>query len=104
MFTGQCRLIGSGIVGQPAGYGLRRHLVNEQDEPKAPLARGERDQTDRVILVPGQKTKSGPSKGFAACSSCSAALNGMLEIPTATSHRPELMDRVSGGIHSAGHR
>ena len=56
VFTGQCRLIRLGYrQGGPAGYGLRRHLVNERDEPKAPLARGEHKslQTDRVILVPG---------------------------------------------------
>ncbi len=41
--------------GGPAGYGLRRHLVNERNEPKALLAAGEQKslQTDRVILVPG---------------------------------------------------
>ncbi len=56
VFTGQCRLIRLGYrQGGPAGYGLRRHLVNERGEPKAPLARGEHKslQTDRVILVPG---------------------------------------------------
>jgi len=56
VFAGQCRLITLGYrQGGPAGYGLRRHLVNEHNEPKAPLARGEHKslQTDRVILVPG---------------------------------------------------
>lgn len=56
VFAGQCRLISLGYrQGGPAGYGLRRHLVNENNEPKAPLARGEHKslQTDRVILVPG---------------------------------------------------
>lgn len=56
VFTGQCRLITLGYrQGGPAGYGLRRHLVNEHNERKAPLARGEHKslQTDRVILVPG---------------------------------------------------
>ncbi|MCP1469660.1 DNA invertase Pin-like site-specific DNA recombinase [Sphingobium sp. OAS761] len=56
VFTGQCRLIKLGYrQGGPAGYGLRRHLVNERNELKAPLARGEHKslQTDRVILVPG---------------------------------------------------
>lgn len=56
VFTGQCRLITLGYrQGGPAGYGLRRFLVNENNEPKAPLARGEHKslQTDRVILVPG---------------------------------------------------
>lgn len=56
VFAGQCRLITLGYrQGGSAGYGLRRHLVNEHNEPKAPLARGEHKslQTDRVILVPG---------------------------------------------------
>jgi DNA invertase Pin-like site-specific DNA recombinase len=56
VFTGQCRLITLGYrQGGPAGYGLRRRLVNERGEPKGDLARGEHKslQTDRVILVPG---------------------------------------------------
>lgn len=56
VFTGQCRLITLGYrQGGPAGYGLRRHLVDERNQPKAPLERGEHKslQTDRVILVPG---------------------------------------------------
>lgn len=60
VFTGQCRLIRLGYrQGGPAGYGLRRHLVNEHNEPKAPLARGEHKslQTDRVILVPGPEAE-----------------------------------------------
>lgn len=56
VFAGQCRLITLGYrQGGPAGYGLRRYLVNESNELKAPLGRGEHKslQTDRVILVPG---------------------------------------------------
>jgi DNA invertase Pin-like site-specific DNA recombinase len=56
VFKGQCRLITLGYrQGGHAGYGLRRYLVNEHNERKAPLARGEHKslQTDRVILVPG---------------------------------------------------
>ncbi|WP_348770510.1 recombinase family protein [Sphingomonas sp. S2M10] len=56
VFAGQCRLVTLGYrQGGSAGYGLRRHLVNEHNELKAPLARGEHKslQTDRVILVPG---------------------------------------------------
>lgn len=56
VFAGQCRLITLGYrQGGPAGYGLRRHLVDERNLLKAPLARGEHKslQTDRVILVPG---------------------------------------------------
>jgi DNA invertase Pin-like site-specific DNA recombinase len=56
VFRGQCRLIGLGFrQGGPAGFGLRRQLVNKQRQPKALLSRGEHKsiQTDRVILVPG---------------------------------------------------
>ena len=56
VFTGQCSLIKLGYrQGGLAGYGLRQHLVNERNELKAPLARGEHKslQTDRVILVSG---------------------------------------------------
>ncbi|HEY2009828.1 MAG TPA: recombinase family protein [Rhizomicrobium sp.] len=56
VFTGQCRLIELGYrQGGPAGYGLRRKLVDQTGETKALLARGEHKsiQTDRVILVPG---------------------------------------------------
>ncbi len=56
VFTGQCRLIRYGFrQGGPAGYGLRRLLVDENRNAKAELARGEHKslQTDRVILQPG---------------------------------------------------
>jgi len=56
VFAGQCRLITLGYrQGGPAGYGLRRFLVDEHNERKTPLERGEQKslQTDRVILVPG---------------------------------------------------
>ncbi len=56
VFAGQCRLIAMGYrQGGPAGYGLRRYLVNERNQPKTLLAAGEQKslQTDRVILVPG---------------------------------------------------
>ncbi len=56
VFAGQCRLIELGFrQGGPAGYGLRRILIDEQRNPKGPLKRGEHKslQTDRVILVPG---------------------------------------------------
>lgn len=56
VFAGQCRLIEMGFrQGGPAGFGLRRLLVDQSGEPKAELARGEHKslQTDRVILVPG---------------------------------------------------
>lgn len=56
VFAGQCRLIELGYrQGGPAGYGLRRVLIDEQGQIKAELKRGEHKslQTDRVILVPG---------------------------------------------------
>ncbi len=56
VFAGQCRLIELGYrQGGPAGFGLRRLLVDERGERKGLLSRGEHKslQTDRVILVPG---------------------------------------------------
>ena len=56
VFAGQCRLITLGFrQGGPAGFGLRRQLVDECRIPKAELRRGEQKslQTDRVILTPG---------------------------------------------------
>ena len=56
VFAGQCRLIEMGFrQGGPAGFGLRRVLVNERGEIKGELAQGEHKslQTDRVILMPG---------------------------------------------------
>jgi DNA invertase Pin-like site-specific DNA recombinase len=56
VFTGQCRLIRLGFrQGGPAGYGLRRQLVDEHRTPKAQLNRGAQKslQTDRVVLTPG---------------------------------------------------
>lgn len=56
VFAGQCRLIEIGYrQGGPAGYGLRRMLVDQNGTHKGALGRGEHKsiQTDRVILVPG---------------------------------------------------
>ncbi len=56
VFAGQCRLIEHGFrQGGPAGFGLRRLLIDESRNPKAELGRGDRKslQTDRVILTPG---------------------------------------------------
>lgn len=56
VFAGQCRLIELGYrQGGPAGYGLRRMLIDEHGDHKGKLSRGENKslQTDRVILVPG---------------------------------------------------
>ncbi|MBB5691963.1 DNA invertase Pin-like site-specific DNA recombinase, partial [Roseomonas alkaliterrae] len=56
VFAGQGRLIELGFrQGGPAGFGLRRYLLDGAGNRKAPLTRGEQKslQTDRVILVPG---------------------------------------------------
>lgn len=56
VFAGQCRLIELGFrQGGPAGYGLRRVLVDQAGALKSELTRGQHKslQTDRVILVPG---------------------------------------------------
>jgi len=56
VFAGQCRLIELGYrQGGPAGYGLRRVLIDQQGSIKTELTRGEHKslQTDRVILMPG---------------------------------------------------
>lgn len=56
VFTGQCRLIEKGFrQGGPAGFGLRRLLIDQHGVPKATLTQGEHKslQTDRVVLVPG---------------------------------------------------
>jgi len=56
VFAGQCRLIELGFrQGGPAGFGLRRMLVDEHGAVKGELKRGEHKslQTDRVILIPG---------------------------------------------------
>ncbi len=56
VFAGQCRLIELGFrQGGPAGYGLRRVLIDQSGAIKGELSRGEHKslQTDRVILQPG---------------------------------------------------
>ena len=56
VFAGQCRLIELGFrQGGPAGFGLRRVLIDQSGSIKSELARGEHKslQTDRVILMPG---------------------------------------------------
>ncbi|EXF94319.1 hypothetical protein HK44_001515, partial [Pseudomonas fluorescens HK44] len=60
VFAGQCRLVEKGFhQGGPAGYGLRRGLIDERNEFKAELSRGQQKsiQTDRVILIPGPETE-----------------------------------------------
>jgi DNA invertase Pin-like site-specific DNA recombinase len=56
VFAGQCRNIERGYrQGGPAGFGLRRLLIDEDRNPKGELGRGDRKslQTDRVVLIPG---------------------------------------------------
>src|SRR5580658_5544603 len=65
VFAGQCRLIELGFrQGGPAGYGLRRQLVDRDRNPKGLLLVGEHKsiQTDRVILVPGPVEEIGVVK------------------------------------------
>jgi DNA invertase Pin-like site-specific DNA recombinase len=60
VFAGQCRLIELGFrQGGPAGFGLRRQLVDRDGKEKGLLACGERKslQTDRVVLVPGPESE-----------------------------------------------
>jgi DNA invertase Pin-like site-specific DNA recombinase len=56
VFAGQCRLVELGYrQGGPAGYGLRRVLVDQSGAVRSELTRGQQKslQTDRVILMPG---------------------------------------------------
>jgi DNA invertase Pin-like site-specific DNA recombinase len=56
VFAGQRRLIELGYrQGGPAGYGLRRQLIDQNGIAKAELVRGEHKsiQTDRIVLIPG---------------------------------------------------
>ena len=56
VFKGQCKLVELGYrQGGPAGYGLRRLLIDQAGKPKTELQPGEQKslQTDRVVLVPG---------------------------------------------------
>jgi DNA invertase Pin-like site-specific DNA recombinase len=60
VFAGQCRGAGLGFwQGGPAGYGLRRQLVDEHGIPKAQMEAGQHKsfQTDRVILRPGPRSE-----------------------------------------------
>ena len=58
VWNGQCRLAGMGFKqGGPAGFGLRRLLLDSAGVPKFILKFGERKglYTDRVILIPGPR-------------------------------------------------
>src|SRR5450755_2727358 len=61
VFIGQCRLIELGFrQGGPAGFGLRRQLIDQSGAVKAQLAPNEHKsiQTDRVILTPGPENET----------------------------------------------
>ncbi len=61
VFAGQCRLIERGFrQGGPAGYGLRRTLIDQHGQVKGELSKGEHKslQTDRVILTPGPEEET----------------------------------------------
>lgn len=56
VFAGACTIVRHGYrQGGAPGFGLRRQLIDEQQNVKGLLSRGEKKsiQTDRVILVPG---------------------------------------------------
>jgi DNA invertase Pin-like site-specific DNA recombinase len=60
VFLGQCRVATLGHWrGGPAGYGLRRMLVDEKGKPKMLLKYGQRKnlKTEHVVLVPGPKSE-----------------------------------------------
>jgi hypothetical protein len=77
-FVGQCRLIEMGFrQGGPAGFGLRRVLIDRSGQFKGELKRGEHKslQIDRVILMPGPNcsTTSRPcTPNAAACRASSS--------------------------------
>lgn len=61
VFAGQCRLIELGYrQGGPAGFGLRRMLIDQHGNQKGELRAGEHKslQTDRVILIPGPESET----------------------------------------------
>ena len=59
--------------GGPAGYGLRRQLIDEHRQPKGELSIGRAEEPPDGPCRPGPwaaRTKSRPSDGCTACSSC----------------------------------
>src|SRR4030088_915713 len=60
VFDGQSHGAALGFwQGGPAGYGMRRQLIDEHGKPKGKLEYGQQKsrQTDRVILVPGPQSE-----------------------------------------------
>lgn len=60
VFAAQCRLIAKGFrQGGPAGYGLRRLLLDQNGQSKGMLQPGQRKhlQSDRVVLRPGPESE-----------------------------------------------
>jgi DNA invertase Pin-like site-specific DNA recombinase len=60
VFLGQCHVVTLGYWrGGPAGYGLRRMLLDENGKPKAVLQYGQRKnlKSEHIVLVPGPKSE-----------------------------------------------
>lgn len=60
VFVGQSHGVTLGFwQGAPAGYGLRRQLLDEKGKPKAVLRNGERKslKSEKVVLVPGPRSE-----------------------------------------------
>ena len=61
VFLGQCHVVTLGYWrGGPAGFGLRRMLVDEHGKPKSTLEFGQRKnlKSERIILVPGPQSEA----------------------------------------------
>jgi DNA invertase Pin-like site-specific DNA recombinase len=97
VFQGQCRLIELGYrQGGPAGFGLRRMLVDDKGDEKGELHRGEKKsiQTDRVILVPGPDEEVARYAASTACSSMNGAPSARSPEPsTPMESRPTVVRR-----------
>jgi len=77
VFKGQCRLIELGYrQGGPAGFGLRRMLIDMDGKSKGLLKRSEQKslQTDRVILAPGPKEEGSHARDHRGAQGCVVAL------------------------------
>jgi DNA invertase Pin-like site-specific DNA recombinase len=89
VFAGQGRLIEKGYrQGGPAGFGLRRTLIDEHGACKGCLERGEHKsiQTDRVILTPGPDEE----------------VNLVREIYRAFVHKGRSENEIAAGLNARG--
>ncbi len=89
VFAGQGRLIEKGFrQGGPAGFGLRRTLVDDHGAVKGILQRGEHKsiQTDRVILTPGPVEE----------------VNLVREVYRAFVHRGESESQIAADLNARG--